>query len=615
MQIESPWSVSNGDRETVMSIQTVTAIGLALLLAAAPASSTPSEGVPTAVRVKGAKAADYIVRGPSVDAVRRAVLDAGGQVTATLGIIDAVGARLTAEQRDEVAALPGLRVHADGMVQTDKWWKEPTTSTVDTVTEPVEQTVDTSLDTLSGTTETVSSGSDTAQRYFTVAETHYPALVGADALHGAGNLGQNVTVAVIDTGMWAERAAWDIYYQMPVEVDATKSPVRTGKPNNANQGFDDANGHGTHVGAIIASPDSPLSGVYEGVAPRANLIPVKAFDQTGAGSYIDVIRAIDWVVAHRDKHNIRVLNLSFGAEPRSHYWDDPLNQAVMRLWQAGVVVVASSGNTGPDPMTVNVPGNVPYVITVGAMSDNYTPHDGTDDLLASFSSAGPTYEGFVKPDIVAPGGHVVARMSPNTHIAQLHGSMSSSQRRFAMSGTSQAAAVVSGVAALMLQDDPTLTPDDVKCRLMSTARPALYDGLPAYSVFQQGAGIVNARRRGATAARPAAPTRVWISWPTSPAPCISEGRRTRTNGNFYLMQGDTDGYAYDEAVEGDGYTWSQGYTWSAGLHLVSRLYLERRATSGRRATPGARAIPGARATSGRRATSGPRAIPTRPPPP
>jgi serine protease AprX len=527
MQIESPWSVSNGDRETVMSIQTVTAIGLALLLAAAPASSTPSEGVPTAVRVKGAKAADYIVRGPSVDAVRRAVLDAGGQVTATLGIIDAVGARLTAEQRDEVAALPGLRVHADGMVQTDKWWKEPTTSTVDTVTEPVEQTVDTSLDTLSGTTETVSSGSDTAQRYFTVAETHYPALVGADALHGAGNLGQNVTVAVIDTGMWAERAAWDIYYQMPVEVDATKSPVRTGKPNNANQGFDDANGHGTHVGAIIASPDSPLSGVYEGVAPRANLIPVKAFDQTGAGSYIDVIRAIDWVVAHRDKHNIRVLNLSFSATPRSHYWDDPLNQAVMSAWEAGIVVVVSAGNSGPDPMTVGVPGNVPYVITVGAMTDSFTPVDGSDDKLASFSATGPTYEGFVKPDVVAPGGHMTAWMPFDGYLPRTHPEgMEANEKHFTMSGTSQAAAVVSGVVALMLHEDPTLTPDDVKCRLMSTARPALYDGcLP--TACSSRAPASSTRWTRCTAARPAAPTRAWISWPTSPAPCISEARPTR----------------------------------------------------------------------------------------
>ena len=120
------------------------------------------------------------------------------------------------------------------------------------------------------------------------------------------------------------------------------------------------------------------------------------------GSYLDVIRGIDWVVAHKDEYNIRVLNLSFSAPPQSYYWDDPLNQAVMQAWQAGIVVVAAAGNGGPDPMTVGVPGNVPYIITVGAMSDNYTPENPADDILASFSAAGPTVEGFVKPEVVAP---------------------------------------------------------------------------------------------------------------------------------------------------------------------------------------------------------------------
>ena len=114
-------------------------------------------------------------------------------------------------------------------------------------------------------------------------------------------------------------------------------------------------------------------GLFNGVAPNANLVVVKAFNANGAGSYLDVIRGIDWIVANRTQYNIRVLNLSFSAPPHSYYWDDPLNQAVMRAWQAGIVVVASAGNTGPSPMSVGVPGNVPYIITVGAMSDNYTP--------------------------------------------------------------------------------------------------------------------------------------------------------------------------------------------------------------------------------------------------
>ena len=116
-----------------------------------------------------------------------------------------------------------------------------------------------------------------------------------------------------------------------------------------------------------------------------------------------------------------MLNLSFSAPPRSYYWDDPLNQAVMAAWKAGIVVVASAGNTGPEPMTIGVPGNVPYVITVGAMSDNWTPNNPNDDVLASFSATGPTHDGFVKPEIVAPGGHIIAVMDDGNHlIAEQH---------------------------------------------------------------------------------------------------------------------------------------------------------------------------------------------------
>ena len=165
-------------------------------------------------------------------------------------------------------------------------------------------------------------------------------------------------------------------------------------------------------------------GELGGIAPLADVLSVRAFDDLGRGTYADVIRAIDWVVANKASHNIRILNLSFGTEPRSYYWDDPMNQAVMAAWQAGIVVVASAGNTGPDAMTIGAPGNVPYVITVGAMTDNYTPENFYDDFLASFSSAGPTVEGFVKPDMVAPGGHARGLMKSNTYLATTYDELS-----------------------------------------------------------------------------------------------------------------------------------------------------------------------------------------------
>src|SRR6202166_4360616 len=114
------------------------------------------------------------------------------------------------------------------------------------------------------------------------------------------------------------------------------------------------------------------------------------------------------MVAHQKQYNIRVVNMSLGAPPESYYWDDPLNQAVMAAWRAGIVVVTAAGNEGPAAMTIDVPGNVPYVITTGAMTDNNTPYNLSDDRLASFSSTGPTYEGFVKPELVAPGRTIVA---------------------------------------------------------------------------------------------------------------------------------------------------------------------------------------------------------------
>ena len=145
--------------------------------------------------------------------------------------------------------------------------------------------------------------------------------------------------------------------------------------------------------SIAAGGAINLGGGYLGIAPQANLVIVRAFDGTGAGRYVDVIAGLNWIVANQKKYNIRVLNLSFGAPPQSYYWDDPLNQAVMAAWRAGIVVVTAAGNEGPDAMTIDVPGNVPYVITVGALTDNYTPYNGNDDRLASFSSTGPDLRG------------------------------------------------------------------------------------------------------------------------------------------------------------------------------------------------------------------------------
>ena len=164
--------------------------------------------------------------------------------------------------------------------------------------------------------------------------------------------------------------------------------------NNSAPRRDDKSGHGTpHRLASRSTATGPVTESTTGIAPNARSGGGRAFDSNGKGTYANVIRGIDWIVANKATHNIRVLNCSFSAPVRSWYWQDPLNQAIMKAWKAGIVVVASAGNGGPKPMTIGVPGNVPYVITVGAMTDRYTPANGIDDKLASFSAAGPDLRG------------------------------------------------------------------------------------------------------------------------------------------------------------------------------------------------------------------------------
>lgn len=319
-------------------------------------------------------------------------------------------------------------------------------------------------------------------------------LIEASEVQYQANYGEGVTIAFLDTGLdlfpglEAKKDGYGRFCGMDFcgSYDAVADEFST-------YNYSEESGHGTHVASIAVNSDRDANGKLYGIAPNAGLLSIKAFDAEGKATYADVIRGIGWAVQEKDRFNLRVLNMSFSGPVRSSYWEDPLNQAVMKAWSEGIVVVASAGNLGSTPMTVGVPGNVPYIITVGAMTDNYTPNILSDDKLADFSSAGPTVEGFVKPDLIAPGGHIAGLMSKQAQIAQDYPKYKLGGNYFEMSGTSQATAVVSGVAALMLASDSSLTPDDIKCRLMSTAQVALNnDGSLAYSVFQQGAGLINA---------------------------------------------------------------------------------------------------------------------------
>jgi serine protease AprX len=324
---------------------------------------------------------------------------------------------------------------------------------------------------------------------------YYNEVAGVDALHLQGVTGKGITVAVLDSGLWEHSSIVNDTSggaRLLARYDALNDEVDTQ--------VTDESGHGTHMTSIIANSEPTTregrpTGSYKGVAPDANLVAVKVLDREGLAHVLEIVRAVQWVVDNHEKYNIRVLNLSFAQTPRWRYWEDPVNQAVMRAWASGIAVVAAAGNEGPEQETIGSPGNLPYIITVGAVTDSWTPDTRDDDYVPDFSSNGPTPSGHVKPDIVGLGGHMTGLISPESSLAREQPEDVLRTGEFVSTGSSQASAFVSGVLALLLQLEPDLSPDDLKCKLTSSAELAINrDGKLSYSPFRQGAGYVTATR-------------------------------------------------------------------------------------------------------------------------
>jgi serine protease AprX len=324
---------------------------------------------------------------------------------------------------------------------------------------------------------------------------YYNTVAGVDALHRQGVTGKGVTVAVVDSGLWEHDAL----------VKDTEGRNRLLAKYDALTDIEgeevvDESGHGTHMSSIIVNSEptrqnSRPTGTYKGVAPDANLVAVKVLDREGLAHVLEIVRAIQWVVDHRQQYKIRILNLSFAQTPRWPYWEDPVNQAVMKAWAEGIAVVAAAGNEGPAPGTIGSPGNLPYIITVGAVTDSWTPDTRDDDYIPDFSSQGPTPSGHIKPDIVALGGHMTGLIHPDSSIATGQPEDILRTGEFVSTGSSQASALVSGILALLVQLEPDISPDELKCKLMTSAELAVNrDGMLAYSPFQQGNGYVTATR-------------------------------------------------------------------------------------------------------------------------
>lgn len=301
--------------------------------------------------------------------------------------------------------------------------------------------------------------------------------VNAPYAWGIGLTGQGIGVAVIDSGT---QDANDLQNASGKNRIIFKQSYITGTTGTV-----DVYGHGVHVAGLIGGNGKSSNGSYEGVAPAVNILNFRVLDDTGVGQDSYVIKAIQAAISLKSTYNIRVMNLSLGRPVYESYTLDPVCQAVEQAWKAGIVVLVAAGNDGRDNSagtngygTITVPGNDPYVITVGAMKEMGTT-SRADDLIASYSSKGPTaIDHIVKPDLVAPGNRVISLAGKSA--TQLEHSFPQNQINsayFVLSGTSMAAAVVSGAVADLLQSNPALTPDQVKAILMMSASKTF----PAYS--------------------------------------------------------------------------------------------------------------------------------------
>ncbi|MDQ4085029.1 MAG: S8 family serine peptidase [Actinomycetota bacterium] len=318
---------------------------------------------------------------------------------------------------------------------------------------------------------------------------HVRSVIGAETMWSRGYTGQGVGVALIDTGV------------VPVKGLMSGNVVDGADLSFESQSEDlrhyDTFGHGTHMAGIIAG-DEPQTllgpAPFRGVAPDAELTSIKVGAHDGAVDVSQVVAAVDWVVEHRNddpKNPIRVLNLSYGTDGVQGYRVDPLTHAVENAWRAGIVVVVSGGNEGFGHGKLNNPAYDPRVLAVGA-ADTKGTTSTLDDTVPEFSSRGDAQR---RVDLTAPGRSIVSLRDPGSYLDEAHPGARVGDRFFKGSGSSQAAAVVAGAVALLLDQRPGLSPDQVKALLRKTAA-----AMPTADAAGRGAGEINlAAARTATA--------------------------------------------------------------------------------------------------------------------
>ncbi len=395
-------------------------------------AGTSMAGVPAA---SAGTSETVIVTATGLLSPAAAVLEVGGVVLTQYHLIDAVDASIPVVTEPVLAALPGITVTQDVPVEVQA--------------------------------APESTGPHTPSDAF-LQET------GATRLASAGDTGQGVSVAVLDTGI---DELPDFAGRLIGGVDLT----------NGNNPFQDGYGHGTFVAGLIAGNGASSNGQYSGEAPGANLVSIKVAGADGTTHLGTLISGLQWAADHRSSYDIKILNISLGFQPTTSTVSNPLDQAVEATWNSGIAVVTSAGNAGPFNGTILSPGDDPLAITAGALDDMATPSI-SDDEMNDFSSVGPTSpDGWVKPDLVTSGRSVVSLAAPGSTIYDNYPSARVGSANFVGSGTSFSAAITSGAAALVLADHPDLTPNQVKARLLGPTNPG-----PVGNPFADGHGALNA---------------------------------------------------------------------------------------------------------------------------
>jgi serine protease AprX len=390
---------------------------------ASVAARHPNETVSTIIQFKG---------NVSAERARWLVGRDGGHVFAELHIINALAATLPAERARWLAASPA--VHSVSLNSTVH--SQSLLPIAGNLLNNLQNTYDGTLD-------------------LTPAFVH-------------GYTGAGVGVAVIDTGIDGDLPD----FQTSNGTGSRVVETAVTDPNATTAS--DLYGHGTDVAGIIAgnslnrSTNDPSYGDYIGVAPNANLISIKASDDQGNSNVLDVIYALQFAVDHQSDYNIRVVNMSLDSTTPQSYTTDPLDAAAESAWMHGIVVVAAAGNRGTASDAVQyAPANDPYVITVGAVDENGQTNPA-NDAIASWSSRGSTQDGFQKPDVYAPGAHIVSVLAPNSAFASMCPACVINGSYIKTGGTSMAAPMIAGLVADALQYRPSLTPNQIKGVLMAS---------------------------------------------------------------------------------------------------------------------------------------------------